>query len=170
MEGCVSAKYCVASEYWFARLLKYGMDELPITLEYAWFSSTTSTTGADVGVGGGVGGGGAGGGGVGGGGVGGGGVGGGGVPGSVVVVAVWETAPLPPPPQPITEIVARVIANRETLRPSLKPDRMDPPLNYGTFPLRNRCLPDAVRGIRNAMRVPECSHSRCWRGLRVCWS
>src|SRR5258708_1625537 len=149
MEGCVSAKYWVAREYWFARLLRYGMDALPITLEYAWFSSTTSTTGAEVAVGGG---------GAGGGGVGGGGVVGGGVPGMLeggVAVPVWGGATLPPP-QPMTETAARVIANRQTLRPSLKPDRMGPPLNYGTFSLRNRCLPDAVRGIQNAMTVPEC--------------
>src|SRR5216684_4217358 len=135
MEGCVSAKYWVAREYWFARLLRYGMDALPITLEYAWFSSTTSTTGAEVAVGGG---------GAGGGGVGGGGVVGGGVPGMLeggVAVPVWGGATLPPP-QPMTETAARVIANRQTLRPSLKPDRMGPPLNYGTFSLRNRCLPD----------------------------
>src|SRR5229473_3363769 len=122
MEGCVSAKYWVAREYWFARLLRYGMDALPITLEYAWFSSTTSTTGAEVAVGGGgAGGGGVGGGGVvggggaGGGGVGGGGVVGGGVPGMLeggVAVPVWGGATLPPP-QPMTETAARVIANRQ---------------------------------------------------------
>src|SRR5258708_11902902 len=154
MEGCVSAKYWVAREYWFARLLRYGMDALPITLEYAWFSSTTSTTGAEVAVGGG----GAGGGGVGGGGVGGGGVVGGGVPGMLEgggAVPVWGGATLPPP-QPMTETAARGIADRQKLRPNLKPDRMGPPLNYGTFSLRNRCLPDAVRGIQNAMTVPEC--------------
>src|SRR5258707_1392830 len=124
MEGCVSAKYCVASEYWFARLLRYGIAELPITLEYAWFSSTTSTTGPCAG--GGVGGGGGGG--------GGGGVGGGGVPGGLggdCVVAVWGVAVLPP--QPIAEAAASIIANRETLRANLKSDRMDPPWNCGTF-------------------------------------
>lgn len=154
MEGCVSAKYRVASEYWFAMLLRYGMDELPITLEYAWFSSTTSTTGP-CGVGGG---------GVGGGGVGGGGVGGGGAGG--VVVAVWGAALLPPP-QPIAKIAASVVANRKMPRTNLETDRMAHPRNYGTSHLCNKVTARSARRTRNAVRVPRCNQSRCWCKLRV---